>query len=262
MSKIVILGSGAAPGVPSVCSGWGSCNPENKKNIRTRSDCYLEINGVKILIDTSPDIRLHMINANIKALDAVLYTHGHADHLHGIDDLRGINRISLASLNIYANSETSATIKQRFSYLISEPNQKINDYIRTPSLIMNTIEAHKEFYVKDLKIMPLKLTGHNVETSGYSFNDGEVVYIADFKHISSSSLEQIKVKPKILVIPLTTPYPHEFHAELSVVNSYIEQINPELAIINHMTTECDYDDINNKTLSNVIPAYDNMTIEF
>ena len=95
MSKVIILGSGAAPGVPSLSCGWGDCNPNDSRNIRTRTDTYVEINDTKILIDTSPDIRQHLLDNNIKHLDAVLYTHAHADHLHGIDDLREITRIRL-----------------------------------------------------------------------------------------------------------------------------------------------------------------------
>ena len=99
MLKVVYLGSGAAPGVPSLGAGWLYCNPDNPKNRRRRTSTYVEIDGVKILIDTSPDLRLELIDQNIRDLDAVLYTHMHADHLHGIDDLREINRINLNSLN-------------------------------------------------------------------------------------------------------------------------------------------------------------------
>ena len=92
MSKLVILGSGAAPGVPSVSGGWGACNPTNPKNNRQRAGAYLTDGTTQILIDTSPDLKNQLIANNITVVDGVLYTHTHADHLHGIDDLRGITR--------------------------------------------------------------------------------------------------------------------------------------------------------------------------
>ena len=116
--KVVILGAGAAPGVPSLCMGWGHCNPNNPKNFRLRTSTYVEIDNVRILIDTCPNIREQLIANNIKVLDAVLYTHAHADHVHGIDDMREINRISGTSLNIYGGAKTISYIKHNFSYLI------------------------------------------------------------------------------------------------------------------------------------------------
>ena len=121
MIKVTVLGAGAAPGVPSLSCGWGDCNPENAKNLRTRTSTYYDFNGTAILIDTSPDLRLQLIRHQIKRLDGVLYTHTHADHLHGIDDLREINRINNNSLNFYAKGDVVETICQRFPYLIASP---------------------------------------------------------------------------------------------------------------------------------------------
>lgn len=101
MSKLIILGSGAAPGVPSVSGGWGACNLQNPKNKRQRAGVYLTDGTTQILVDTSPDLKNQLIANNIKTLDGVLYTHTHADHLHGIDDLRGITRNTGKSLKFY-----------------------------------------------------------------------------------------------------------------------------------------------------------------
>ena len=116
-NKLIILGSGAAPGVPSLGTGFNQCNPENLKNIRMRTSTYLEFSGIKLLIDTSPDLRTQLINQNIRDIDGVLYSHSHADHFNGIDDLREINRINRQSLNFYAGKQTTKDIQKRFSYL-------------------------------------------------------------------------------------------------------------------------------------------------
>jgi len=257
--KIIILGAGAAPGVPSLSMGWQDCNPDNPKNKRLRTSVYYEIDGSKILLDTSPDLRLQLIENNIRKLDGVLYTHVHADHLHGIDDLREINRISLNSLNIYGTSEVLNVIRQRFSYLIAEPDHP-KDCIRQPSLVANEVNHNEPFFIGKAKITPIKLLGHNAPTTGYVFNDGEIVHIADFRAIDNSGWAQIKRRPKMLVIPLTTPYAQRFHAGLDEVLACIEKINPEQAIINHMASECDYDAVDRQTPDNVTPAYDNMTV--
>ena len=259
--KLIILGAGAAPGVPSLCLGWGHCNPHNPKNFRLRTSTYVNIDGVRILIDTCPNIREQLITHNIKALDAVLYTHAHADHVHGIDDMREINRISGTSLNIYGGTKTISYIKHNFSYLISKPNQ-VKNVIQKPSLIPNKVKGNQPFYIKGVKVTPIKLLQHCPECLGYVFNDGDYVHIADFKRLADSAYKMIKRRPRLLVLPLTTPMGQIQHAGLDEVRDCLAKIRPEKAVINHMASECDYDEINEATAENVVPAYDGMTIEF
>ncbi len=259
--KVIVLGAGAAPGVPSLCMGWGNCNPDNPKNRRVRTSTYVEINGVRILIDTCPNLREQLVFHQIKALDGVLYTHAHADHVHGIDDLREINRISRNSLNIYGGTMTLKHIRRCFFYLIAKPNQ-VKNVVRTPSLIPNPVKANHPFYIKGVKITPIKLLQHCPECLGYVFNDGEYVHIADFKMIAESAFERIRVRPKLMLMPLTTPFGQIQHAGLDEVLGYIGRINPRHVVLNHMASECDYDEIMNNTPDHVEPAYDGMNIDF
>lgn len=259
-NKIIILGSGASPGVPSLSKGWGDCNPDNPKNTRSRTDVYIEYKGVKILIDTSPDLRRHLLDNDIRELDGVLYTHYHADHIHGIDDLREINRISRQSLNIYADSNTFNYINENLSYLVSCQGE-FNPSCR-PNLTPNLVKHNEPFYIKDVKITPIKLIDHLIPSTGYVFDDGEIVYIADFKSIAPESMPIIIKQPKIMVMPLTTPKECDYHASLEEILQYNEIIKPTTLIVNHMSTECDYDKINNSTPDNVLPAWDGMKVEF
>ncbi|MBR2034095.1 MAG: MBL fold metallo-hydrolase [Alphaproteobacteria bacterium] len=261
MSHAIILGAGAAPGVPSLSSGWGFCDETNPNNRRRRTGTYYNFNGVEILVDTSPDLRQQLLDNQIKRLDGVLYTHTHADHLHGIDDLREINRITAANIDFYAVPEVMKIIKKRFGYLICNPKE-IKDVIRCPSLVAHKIKCNHEFYIKDVKITPLKLCGHNVPSNGYLFNDGEVAHIADFKWMPSSTLKLLtNNKIKTLVIPLTTPFGQKYHAGWDEILNYIKQINPQKVIINHMASECDYETIAENAPNSAFPAYDNMKIE-
>ncbi len=257
MSKIIILGSGAAPGVPSLASGFGDCDPQNPKNFRLRSGTYFEINDVKFLIDTSPDLRLQLINSNIRDIDAVFYTHTHADHLHGIDDLREINRITGRAIELFASKTALETIRNRFGYLIADDKTKIEPVYRA-ALHPNTFEFEESFYFNSLKVTPIKLLGHNVETTGYIFNDGEVVFIADFRELPASALKLITKPTKLLVMPLTTPKGTRFHAGLEDLLDIKEQIDPEHTIINHMATESDYAEVYSNCPNGIEPAFDTM----
>ena len=264
MTKITIMGCGAAPGVPSVSKGWGKCDPSNPKNRRRRVGTYFEMNDQSFLIDTSPDLREQLLDYHIRNLDAVFYTHAHADHLHGIDDLREINRITKAPLNIYGSAHTMEQIKIRFSYLVSNNSCDDKGAFKA-SLIPNVIDFDKDFYLKDIKVNLLEQEGHMVPTNGYLFNDGEIVYISDCRCITSKALDRIKVKPKLMIIPLTvikSHYEKFYHMELDKLLEYVNLIKPERTIINHMAIECDYDELNQLTPENVFPSYDGMVIEF
>jgi phosphoribosyl 1,2-cyclic phosphate phosphodiesterase len=260
MNRITVLGSGAAPGVPAVARGWGDCNPNNPKNRRRRTTIYLQLGTTKLLIDTSPDLREQLLDARIQNIDAVLYTHAHADHLHGIDDLREINRFSGHSLDIYADEVTAGIIKTRFSYLLAQKD-KPNNPIYQASLLLNKIKHGQSFDVNGTKITPIDLEGHSIASVGYIFNDGEIVYIADCMEIPSRSLDLIRKQPKLLVMPLTSIISQSFHLGLEKLLEYVRLIQPEKTIINHMAAECDYDHVNALTPDNVFPAFDGMTLD-
>ena len=259
MAKIIITGAGAAPGVPCLSQGFGACNPNNPKNFRLRSGTYIELSGVKFLIDTSPDLRLQLLDYNIRALDAVFDTHAHADHLHGIDDLREINRINHGSLDVYGSDDTVRVIKQRFPYLVATP-QKANNVSMQPSLVANVVNYYEPFYINNLKIVPIRLLGHAVPSTGYIFNDGEIVYVADYRKLEDKALEFIKKDVELAIFPMTTTEGSEFHAGLNEILQDIKRLGCKKAIINHMAAECDYDVVKTITPENVEPAYDNMLI--
>lgn len=259
MNRVIILGAGAAPGVPSISSGWGACDPNNPKNYRTRTSTFIQYKDTEILIDTDPDINRQLTHHQIRKFDALLYTHPHADHIHGIDDMRGINRVTHKNLDFYCGKKTAEYIQHNFSYLLTEPD-KVQDVIRKPSLVPHIIDANESFMIKTLKITPVEILEHCPESLGYVFEDGEIVYIPDFKIVPESVYTHIKKQPKLLIIPLTTPFGQVTHAGLDDVIDVIKRIAPQKAVINHMASECDYDWVNSVTPDNVEAAYDGMEI--
>ncbi len=261
MSRVIITGSGASPGVPSVSKGWGNCNPNNPKNQRRRTGTYVQIGSASILIDTSPDLRMQLLDNHIKMVDAILYTHVHADHLNGIDDVRELNRVIRKPIDFYAIGETMNEIKERFAYLIDSGD--MGGY--RANLKPHIADFEHDFYIKDVKVGILPLEGHNVPSTGYVFNDGQLVYIGDCRDISDKALQKIKIKPKLMIMPLTviqSDNVEKVHMGLDKVLKYVNLIKPQRVILNHMAVECDYDQVQFLTPSHVEPAYDNMVIDF
>ena len=116
--RVTILGCGHSGGTPMVGAGWGDCDPENPRNRRLRPSILVENAKTTVLVDTSPDLRQQLLDSGVERLDAVLYTHAHADHLHGIDDLRAINRAMNRALDVYSDAATWETIRNRFPYVV------------------------------------------------------------------------------------------------------------------------------------------------
>lgn len=260
MTKVIVLGSGAATGVPSLSGGWGACDPDNPKNRRQRTGLYVEDRGTKLLIDTSVDLKNQLIANQIKTVNGVLYTHTHADHLHGIDDLRGITRNLHGCLDFYAIEPHIADIKQRFSYAFA--NIEHQDSTNHPELLPNIIRFGEEFAIGDISVMPLEFSGHTMVTTGYCLNRGQIVVVPDFKFIPPQTMDYLtKISVNLLIMPLTIPWQNTYHADIQIVLHYAKELKAKQVVLTHMAVECDYEKINEMTPENVTPAYDNMTIE-
>ncbi|MBQ9271790.1 MAG: MBL fold metallo-hydrolase [Alphaproteobacteria bacterium] len=260
MNRAIILGSGAAPGVPTISDGWGDCNPHNPKNRRTRAGVYVEINNVKILIDTSADIRNQLLDNDIHTIDAVLYTHAHADHIMGIDDLRALTYHHKQGLNIYGAKPHIEEIRNRFDYVFTDIPSK--ETTQRPQLISNVIEYGQEFYVGNLKIMPLEFAGHPVPTTGYSLDDGRLILVPDYKIIPLLTLEYLqKIDVNVLIMPLTNLETSRYHAGKEDNLMYIQKIRPQRVFWTHMSPKCDYDNVMRISPANTAPAYDGLEIE-
>ena len=260
MDKVVILGSGAAPGVPVAAKGWGECNPHNPKNVRRRAGILVQIGGLNIQIDTSQDFRCQMIDNNIKELDAVLYTHAHADHISGIDDLRSFTKFNKKSLNIYATAEHIAEIKRRFGYVFVDVETR--EITQRPHLVENIEEYYVPFKVEKTEITPIAFEGHSVPTCGYVFDGGKLVIIPDYKEIPEQTLDYLqKIDVNVMIMPLTEIQEHAYHAGIEINKKYMDIIKPQRVYFTHMGEHCDYDEVMKISPDNAVPAYDNMIIE-
>ena len=153
--RVTILGSGSATGTPAVGRGWGKCDPDNPRNRRLRPSILVEDGPTAILVDTSPDLRQQLLNADVSRLDAVLFTHYHADHVHGIDDLRPINRAMEAPLDVYADAATMAVIGERFGYVFEPLAEGAETYYK-PTLVPRHLIAGESFAIDAVEVTPFE----------------------------------------------------------------------------------------------------------
>ncbi len=253
--RVTILGSGGAAGVPAVGSGWGACDPLEPRNNRRRPSILVEEGNTRLLVDTSPDLRAQLLDAGVNKVDAVLYTHEHADHLHGIDDLREVNRAMKAALPIWASEGVLATIRERFGYVL-EPLSPDASSIYKPLLLPNAIEG--PFAVGPITVIPFDQDHGYGRSLGFRF--GPVAYSTDAVQLPEAAFAAMK-GVQLLVVGCLVDYPHPTHADLDKAVGWIERIAPKQAVLTHMGPRLDYQSLCARLPDYIRPGYDGMVIE-
>ncbi len=256
--RVTILGCGSSFGMPGVNYGWGDCDPDNPKNRRTRPSILVEKGETRLLIDTSPDLRQQLLSNNISTLSALLYTHYHADHLHGIDDLRAINQNMNADLPLFCDAETLRVIEKRFGYVLEPLAEGANFYYK-PTLTPQIIENHKIFSVGDFEIYPYFQDHGYCDTVGMKFND-QFAYSTDVVALTDEDLENLK-GVGVWVIGVLTNQPHDTHAHVAKALEWIDIVQPERAYLTHLGPALDYDRLSKELPDGVEPACDNLIID-
>jgi len=248
--KVTILGCGTSGGVPRIGPLWGRCNPDNPKNRRRRVSILVEDRDTSLLVDTSPDLREQCLDAGINHLDGVLYTHDHADHTHGIDDLRGIAHAMGRKVDIFANAETLAVLRQRFGYVF----ESVAGY----PTIANAHEITGPFRVGGIDVSPFTQIHGPITSLGFRF--GPVAYSTDLNALPEEAFDTLQ-GVKVWIVDALRYDPHPTHAHLDLTLEWIERVRPEKAILTHMTWDMDYDEVKSRLPDHIVPAYDGMTIE-
>ncbi|WP_417816425.1 MBL fold metallo-hydrolase [Thalassospira alkalitolerans] len=254
MTKITILGCGSSNGVPSVGLGWGKCNPKNPKNRRLRSSILIEQAGKKILVDVTPDFREQALQHDINHIDAVLFTHAHADHVHGIDELRWINVAMHRPIDVYASSTTIAEIDHRFGYVF-EPLAEGVDFYYKPVLIPHVISG--PLVPAGVPITAFSQSHGYGETLG--FRVGNFAYSTDVVDFPEESREHL-YGLDVWVVDCLRHKPHATHAHLEKALEWVAEFKPKQTYFTHMSILLDYDQAMADTPENVAPAYDGLVI--
>ena len=258
--RFTILGCGSSPGVPRIGNDWGACNPHDPKNRRRRASLLVERvaegGTTVVVVDTGPDFREQMIDAGIGRADAVVYTHPHADHIHGIDDLRSFVINTRARVPIWCDEATSLRLHEAFGYCFRTPEG--SNY--PPILIENRIVAGSAFSIDGaggrIDIVPFDQQHGQIDSLGLRF--GQVAYSSDVSGLDERArafLENLDV----WIVDALQYRDHPSHFSLAQTLEWIERLRPRRAILTHMHTPLDYATVKSETPAHVEPAFDGLT---
>lgn len=260
--RITVLGCGSSGGVPRVGGDWGDCDSANPKNRRRRCSIMLEQRTqggtTRVLIDTSPDLREQMLSENVTEIDGVWYTHEHADHTHGIDELRAFYLRQRRKVPIWADAPTSAMLMSRFAYCFASPEG--SDY--PPILRHHAIVSGQEFATDGaggpLSALPFNMSHGNINALG--FRMGNVAYSPDVNDLDSHAVACLQGLDLWIVDALRRTR-HPSHFSLSETLTWIERLKPKRAILTNMHIDLDYGTLCRELPSHVKPAYDGLVID-
>jgi len=253
--RFVILGCGSSMGVPRPDGYFGNCNPNNKKNYRTRCSALIKTSTESILIDTSPDLRTQMISQKIKKIDKVLYSHMHADQTHGINDLRSFFITSKKQINVYADKDTSKYLRKTFSYCFDTYSGEYPATLKLNNLNKKIFIKNKK---KNILIKPIKVQHGNVYSICYII-DKKLAYISDVSEIYKKDYKYFK-NLKYLIIDCLWYKNHPSHFNLEKALEIIKKFGPKKAILTNLHTDIDYEQIKRKLPKNILPAYDGLSV--
>ncbi len=256
-----ILGCGSSGGVPRLGGNWGLCDPENPKNHRRRCSLLIEKRSDKgitrVLVDTSPDLRSQLLDAGVGSLNGVVYTHFHADHVHGLDDLRMIVFNMRKRLKVWADGATRDNLMARFGYAFVKP--KGSSY--PPILELNALEDITVVNGDggNIEIKPFRVYHGNIEALG--FRIGPLVYLPDISAMTPESWEALK-GADCWVLDALRRDPHPSHTHLAQSLEWISASNVSSAVLTNMHIDLDYETLCAELPEGVVPAYDGMTISY
>jgi phosphoribosyl 1,2-cyclic phosphate phosphodiesterase len=251
--KVRILGCGTSSGVPRVGNDWGACDPAEPKNRRRRVSILVEHEGTRILVDTGPDLREQLLDANVGDVTAVIWTHDHADHCHGIDDLRQLFHARGSPIDGYARQETLDTLRVRFRYAFEGKGGY--PPVARPHLLPDQLQ------IGLIRIRAVDQPHGDVTAAGLRFDAGSqsIVYATDFHHLTDEMLELYR-GTDLWIVDALRRRPHPSHGHLSQVLGWIERVRPGRSILTHMDQSMDYRELLAELPERVEPGYDGMEI--
>ena len=260
--RLTILGCGSSGGVPRIGAMWGRCDPQNPRNRRRRCAMLVERRGpggvTSILIDTPPDLREQLLSVRADALDAVLFTHDHADHTHGIDDLRMVAYAMKSRVPCYFDPVTRESLVTRFAYCFETPAGSTYPPILVPKTLTPGEMISVEGAGGPIDVLPIRQFHGDIESLAFRF--GSVAYSPDVSALPLDSVALLEDLDLWIVDALRyTPHPSHFSVKEAL--EHIARLRAKRALLSHMTGDLDYEALRRELPANVEPAYDNMVIE-
>ncbi len=259
LMRFTILGCGSSGGVPRLGGHWGDCDPDNPRNYRRRCSMLVERDGpdgtTSVLIDTSPDLRSQLLDTGTGRLDGVVYTHSHADHVHGIDDLRMIVFNMRARVPIWADGDTQNTLLSNFGYAFVQPEGSPYQ----PILDMKTISGPFEIDGPGgmIRFQPFSVSHGAIDSLG--FRIGDLAYLPDVADLNDKARLALQGLDWWIVDALRY-LPHPTHSHLERTLGWIEELAPRNAVLTNLHIDIDYATVAAETPDHIVPAHDGMVI--
>ncbi|MEZ5853544.1 MAG: MBL fold metallo-hydrolase [Hyphomicrobiaceae bacterium] len=261
--RLTLLGSGSSGGVPRLGPNWGACDPKNPKNRRRRCSALIErVAGrgqTKALIDASPDLREQLLDAGVANIDGVLFTHDHADHTHGIDDLRILAFNMRRRVDVYFEAATMATLLARFDYCFRTPAGSSYPPILNAHEIRPPEPVTIDGAAGPIVATPI-MQEHGPQAS-LGFRVGDVAYSPDISGLSAEAQSQLQGLD-LWIVDALRYIPHPSHFSVKQALEWIERLKPRRAILTHLHVDLDYETLRRELPPHVVPAYDGMVVHF
>jgi len=251
--KITFLGTGTSQGIPMIANNHPVCLSENPKDKRLRSSIMISWDAINYIVDCGPDFRQQMLREDVQSINGVLYTHEHADHTAGMDDLRPFC-YQIGEMPIYLNKITLRSLEQRFEYVFRTENR----YPGAPKVAVNLVDD-TSFYLDGVEVTPIEVIHGTLPVTCYRF--GNFACLTDVKTITETEKEKLK-GVKVLVVNALRQEAHPTHFNLEEALAFVDEINPERAYFSHISHKLGFHNEVEKTLpKNVFLAYDGLKIE-
>lgn len=260
--RVTILGCGSSGGVPRVGSGWGACDPDDPRNRRRRCSILIEREGAggttRVLVDTSPDLREQLLDANVRALDAVVLTHEHADHTHGIDDLRALAIHMRRRIDLYQDRHTADMMMARFGYCFATPAGSSYPPVVRDHRIAPGVDVGIEGDGGPVTLTPIRLVHGDIEALGLRF--GGIAYSPDVSAIPAESIGYFS-DLRLWIIDALRIAPHPTHFHLEAALDWIARMKPQRAILTNLHSDLDYATLAARLPEGIVPAFDGLSVE-
>lgn len=251
--QVYFLGTGTSQGIPIIGSDHPVCKSSDPKDKRLRVSVWISWNEYSLIIDCGPDFRAQMLTSKCPRVDAILYTHEHADHTAGLDDIRPFF-FKQGNIPIYAHTRVIKNLEKRFDYIFETRNK----YPGAPTVVPFEVSLDSPFVLGGKSIIPINVNHNNLQVFGYRIDD--FAYLTDVKTIDASERQKLRGL-KILVLNALREEPHESHLNLTEALALIDEIKPEKAYLTHISHKLGFhNEVSERLPANVFLAYDNLKI--
>jgi len=251
--KVTFLGTGTSQGIPVIGSTHPVCLSNNPKDKRLRVSVLLSWDEFNYVIDCGPDFRQQMLTNQVTKLDGILFTHEHADHTAGIDDIRPYF-FRQGDIPIYAHERVATALKHRFDYIFADENR----YPGAPAVDLNIIENNHSFTIGNTSVTPIDIDHNRLQVFGFRIKD--FTYLTDVKRMNSEEIEKVKGS-KVLVVNALREEPHHSHFNLEEALDFVKKVQPDVAYFTHISHLLGFhNEVEKKLPKNVHLAYDNLVI--